>query len=325
MHASTLDDQLNKYLADAHSIEEQALVQLRRAPDIAGDPQLAAIFAQHLTETESHERIVRERLEAHGTSPSGVKEAVMKAGGLGFILFAKSQPDTPGKLVTHAFSYEGLEQASYELLSRVAERAGDPETAEAARHILAEEREMASRLDAAFGRAAEASLAAVGREDLEEQVTKYLADAHALEAQSIQLLERGPKIGGEPELERLYADHLEETRRQQELLEERLSALGGSPSTIKDAAMRLGALNWGMFFQAQPDTPGKLAAFSFAVEHLEIGGYEQLRHVASKAGDGKTAATVERILQEERSMAERVAALFDRAAIASLEAQGLTA
>ena len=32
--------------------------------------------------------------------------------------------------------------------------------------------------------------------------------------------------------------------------------------------------------QAHPDTPGKLAAFVYAFEHLEIGGYEQLARVA---------------------------------------------
>jgi hypothetical protein len=30
-------EQLVKYLTDAHSVEEQALAQLRTAPDIAGD------------------------------------------------------------------------------------------------------------------------------------------------------------------------------------------------------------------------------------------------------------------------------------------------
>jgi ferritin-like metal-binding protein YciE len=324
MPSRSFDEQLTKYLTDAHSIEEQALVQLRRAPEIAGDPEIAALFSEHLAETETQERLVRERLEAHGGSPSRVKEAVMKAGGLGFVLFAKSQPDTPGKLVTHAYSYEALEQASYELLLRVAERAGDEETAATARRIRDEEREMAGRLQAVFDRAAEASLQSVGRDDLEKQLTKYLADAHALEGQSMQLLERGPKIGGEPELEHLYAHHLEETRHQRALLEARLDALGGSPSRIKDAAMRLGALNWGMFFQAQPDTPGKLAAFAFALEHLEIGGYEQLRYVARKAGDEETVATVDGILAQERAMAGQVAEAFDRAAGASLEAQGVT-
>ena len=51
--------------------------------------------------------------------------------------------------------------------------------------------------------------------------------------------------------------------------------------------MRLGALNWNTFFRAHPDTPGKLAAFAYAFEHLEIGGHEQLKRVALRAGEQK--------------------------------------
>ena len=61
-----VNDQLTKYLTDAHSIEEQALQQLRRAPGIAGDPAIARAFQDHLAETQGHERTVREpRERAH--------------------------------------------------------------------------------------------------------------------------------------------------------------------------------------------------------------------------------------------------------------------
>ena len=322
MPAAKLEEQLVKYLADAHSIETQALAQLRTAPDIAEDPGLVAAFREHLAETEGQERLIRERLEAHGGKPSALKEAVMAAGGKGFILFARSQPDTPGKLTAHALSYEALELGSYELLMRVAERAGDPQTAEAARTIRDEERRMMDRLEGCLDGAAEASLGAKGAEDAAAEVNTYLADAHAIEAQALQLLERARKIGGDPELQGLYSQHLDETREHQRLLEERLQQRGAAPSKLKDAVMRLGALNWGMFFQAQPDTPGKLAAFAFAFEHLEIGGYELLKRVALKAGDGDTVRVVEQILAEERAAADKIKAAFDSAAAASLEAVG---
>ena len=321
----SLDDQLTKYLTDAHSIEEQALVQLRRAPDVAGDPALARIFSEHLAETERQEQLVRERLEARGASPSRLKDTVMQAGGFAFVLFARSQPDTPGKLTAHAFSYEHLELAGYELLRRVADRAGDAETAAVAARIADEERAMAGRLAEHFDEAADASLESVGDDDLGERVAKHLADAHAIEAQAIQLLERAPKIAGDEELARLYTEHLEETREQQRLVEERLEALGASPNRLQDAAMRLGALNWGVFFQAQPDTPGKLAAFAFAFEHLEIAGYELLKRVARRAGDEATARLADRILEQERAAAAKIAAAFDRAVAASLEAQEVAA
>src|SRR5205085_8798949 len=101
-------------------------------------------------------------------------------------------------------------------------------------------------------------------------------------------------------LAQLYEEHLSETREHKRWVEERLDARGSSPSRLQDAAMRLGALNWGAFFAAQPDTPGKLLCFAYAFEHLEIGGYEHLKRVASRAGDQETVALADRILPQER-------------------------
>jgi ferritin-like metal-binding protein YciE len=323
--AEDLHEQLTKYLTDAHSIEVQALAQMRTAPDLAGDPELSANFREHLAETEEHERLVREALEGRGAKPSRTKDAVMAVGGKGFLLFARLQPDTPGKLHAHALSYEGLELASYELLARVADRAGEEAVVETARRIRGDEQKMMERLEGGFERAVDASLRELQPDDLGEQLRKYLADAHAIEEQAEALLERGPKLAGDERLALIYAEHLEETRRHAQLAEERLNALGGDPSSLKDAALRLGALNWGAFFQAHPDTPGKLAAFAYAFEHLEIGGYEQLKLVAARAGDEETVEMVEQILEQERAAAERIADAFDDAASAALASHGISA
>jgi ferritin-like metal-binding protein YciE len=317
-----MDEQLTKYLADAHSIEEQALVQMRLAPRIAGNARIAGIFREHCKETEEHERLTRERLEARDASPSKFKDLVMKAGGAGFALFAKSQPDTPGKLVAHAYSYEHLELGAYELLMRVAEQAGDTATAQMARDIRAQEDAMAERLAGCFDEAVDASLA--GKDDLESQLKSYLRDAHAIESQSIQLLEAAPKLGGSGELERIYEEHLAESRNHQARVRECLENHGAGPSRFKDVALRASGMNWGTFFGGHPDTPGKLACFAFAFEHLEIGGHEQLKRVAERAGDMQTAGVVEHILVEERAAAGKLAGAFDTAATAALEEQGVS-
>ena len=319
-----IHEQLTKYLRDAHSIEEQALEQLRKAPDIAGEPRLAQELREHLRETERHEQQVRHLLEARGASPSGVKDAIMRLGGTGFVLFARSQPDTPGKLAAHALSYEALEWASYDLLARTADRAGEPDVATVARAIRDEEQSMMARIEALFDRTVEASLRDVAGDDLDEHLRDYLADAHAIEAQSIQLLESGKgMVEQDSGFAQLFREHLAESRQQQELLEERLAARGGKPSRLKDAAMRLGALEWGLFFKAHPDTPGKLPAFAFAFEHLEIGGYEQLRRVAERAGDTTSAETATGILGQERRAAAKLADAFDEAVEAALAEQGV--
>jgi ferritin-like metal-binding protein YciE len=315
---SSLQEQLTKYLTDLHSIEQQALAQMRAAPVLAGDPQLAEAFAHHCRETVEHERSIRELLGDRGASPSIVKDLVGTLTGKGFVAFARTQPDTPGKLVVHAFSYEHMELAAYEMLGEVARRAGEDGVLATARAIAGQEQAMAARLSASFDQAASASLRELEPNELDEQLDKYLADAHAIEGQSMQLLERAEKLAGPESLAGAYAEHRSETEGHLERVDARLRARGSAPSQIKDAALRLGGLNWSAFFQAQPDTPAKLAAFAYAFEHLEIGAYEMLGRVAKRASDVETEQLASAILAQERAAAERLWTLFAPALEASL-------
>src|SRR5436309_235425 len=97
--------QIVKYLTDVHSIELQALAQMRRAPRVVSDPRLRELFVEHEDETESHERLVRELLLARGAQPSRLKDLAGRMGGWGMIAFARLNPDSTGKLVAHGFSY----------------------------------------------------------------------------------------------------------------------------------------------------------------------------------------------------------------------------
>jgi ferritin-like metal-binding protein YciE len=298
--------QLVKYLTDVHSIEEQALTQMRRAPALVEGP-FAEAFRRHLEETESQEQRVRARIEAHEASPSKLKDAAGQAGGVGMVLFAKFQPDTPAKLALHAFSYEHMEVAAYELLKLAAREAGDSETVAMAEAIADEEREMAGRIAASFDEAIEQALAEVEPEDLDAQLNSYLSDVHALEGQSQKLLEKGSEMDLPESLRSGLAHHLQETEGHLEKIERRLDDRGAASSGLKDAALRLGALNWGTFFAAQPDTPAKLAGFAYAVENLEVAAYELLIRVARRAGDQETATLAESILGEEKAAAKAVA------------------
>jgi ferritin-like metal-binding protein YciE len=317
-----ISEQLVKYLTDVHSIEEQALVQMKAAPKILDDPSLAEIFEEHLTETAEQERLVRERLEALEADPSRLKDLAARAGGWGMVAFAKLNPDTPGKLFAHAYSYEHMELAAYELLGRIAARAEDEATVELARRIAPQEQAMAERIAERWDRAVDASLRLKDAEAPKQELVKYLRDAHAIEAQALQLLGDGEKIAEFEPLAAAFREHHAQTREQQKLIDERLEAHDSGPSRFQAAALRLGGLNAGTFFKAQPDTPAKLAGFAFAFEHIEIGSYELLRRMADRAGDAMTVQVTERILTEERAMAERIRSLWDGAVDAGLRAVG---
>src|SRR5947209_16907394 len=119
MPPDTIQEQVRKHLTDAHSIEQQALVQMKMAPGLAGDEQLAEVFTRHRGETEEHERRVRERLSGLGAKPAVIKDLAGQLTGVGFALFAKLNPDTPGELVVHRYSYQHMELAAYALLGGV--------------------------------------------------------------------------------------------------------------------------------------------------------------------------------------------------------------
>lgn len=311
MTPEELNEKLDKNLTDVHSIEEQALVQMRRAPELAGSPAIAHDFDTHEQETAEQERLIRERLEARGAEPAALKDLAGKAGGLGMAWFAASQPDTPTKLVAHAYSYEHLEVAAYELLRAAAELAGDEETAELATRIGEEERQMASRLEQRFDDAVASVVDDLDAAKRADQLDAYLSDAHAIENQALQMLGAAIHLTDDADLRMLLERHREESERHRKLIDACLERRNADPSRLKDLAMRVGALNLGLFFGGQPDTDPKLAGFAFAFEHLEVAIYSMLGRVADLAGDRETAQVANEILGEERATADALGGMLE--------------
>jgi ferritin-like metal-binding protein YciE len=151
-------EELRKYLEEAHAMEEQSLQTVRAAEKAAGDPQLEALYRGHVKETEEHVRLIEERLEANGGSRSFAKDVAGRLTAAGLAVGVAGQRDTPAKLVAVAYGLESFEIASYELLRRVAERAGDRETVEAVDTILVNERQAAEKLAASYDLALERAL-----------------------------------------------------------------------------------------------------------------------------------------------------------------------
>jgi ferritin-like metal-binding protein YciE len=165
----------------------------------------------------------------------------------------------------HALSYEALEFASYDLLARVAHAAQEDDVAERAEEIRDQEQAMMRRLEDGFDRSVAASLRDVARDDLGEQLRRYLTDAHAIEEQAIALLERAPALSDDETLAAVYADHLAETRDHAELVSARLQALDGDPSSLKDAALRVGRAQLGRLLPGPPRHVGQAGGLRLCV------------------------------------------------------------
>ena len=303
--------QIRKYLTDVHSIEKQALIQMRFAPVLAGSPELALPYREHRSETDIHERRVRTRLEELGSEPAASKDAAGAAGGLAMLLFARTQPDTPGKLAAHAFSYEHMELAAYEILAAYADRAGDGDTAALARQVAADERAMAWRIAKRFDEAVAASLSGRSeRHDLASQ--HYLADAHALETQGLEFFGRSRTLIDDPGLSEILSDGLASSRRQRKLLESESGGAGRLEAVIKDLPLRAGGVGVHAFLAAQPDRNTKVAGFAYAFFNLLVGANELLGRVADRSDRPDAMELAAARAAGAGALAERTSALWER-------------
>jgi ferritin-like metal-binding protein YciE len=147
-----LDATLLTYLRDVHALEGQAVKLLKAGAERVDDERLELAFRDHLEETERHLERIEGLLEERGAGPSLVKDTTLKAGGLSLSAFFGAQPDSTTKLAGFAFAFEHLEVAAYELLQRVAARAGDEGVVATAEEILAEERRAAERVAESWDR-----------------------------------------------------------------------------------------------------------------------------------------------------------------------------
>ena len=146
MARDKLREKLIDYLRDAHAMERNVLLMLESMISTTRDIEIVEMLEHHKTETRRQERLLRERLQALGKGISVRKELQTMAGAAMKGTIDQVRGDKAGKNARDAFVTEHLEIAAYELLERLADRAGDLETAEVARKNRAEEEAMARRI-----------------------------------------------------------------------------------------------------------------------------------------------------------------------------------
>jgi ferritin-like metal-binding protein YciE len=160
-----LEQQLVNYIEDAHAVEQHMLWALDRMIETTEDPKMRGHLQHHRAETERHKLRLEERLEAHGVTPSAVKDTGQIFLALGKGMIDKVRSDNAGKNLRDGFVAEHLEIACYELLERVAQIAGDEATAEVARGNRADEEAMVQKIRASWDEAVRQSLQQEGIQD----------------------------------------------------------------------------------------------------------------------------------------------------------------
>jgi ferritin-like metal-binding protein YciE len=153
-----LQEELLKHIDEAHAMEQNVLRMLDGMIATTDDPEILDALEHHKLQTQGHADRMAQRLEAHDLSPSAVRQPGGVLGALAKMPLDFVRGDNAGRNARDAYATEHLEIASYELLRRVAQRAGDEETATAALEIIEEERAMAKVIEQNWDKFTELSL-----------------------------------------------------------------------------------------------------------------------------------------------------------------------
>src|SRR5437868_10980394 len=153
-----LNEQLVKHIDEAYAMEQNVLRMLDGMISTTDDPEILDALEHHKVQTERHSDRMKARLDAHDATPSGVKQVGGILQALAKMPLDMVRGEKAGRNARDGFATEHMEIASYELLRRIAEKAGDEETARIAAEIIAEEKEMAKTIAANWDKVAELSL-----------------------------------------------------------------------------------------------------------------------------------------------------------------------
>ncbi len=131
-----------------------------------------------------------------------------------------------------------------------------------------------------------------------------LKNAHALEKQALQLMERQvERVENYPEVEQALRAHIRETEGQIGRLDEILHSFGEDRSLLKDLATQITGNLAAMGHMVMPDEILKNHFANHAFENFEIASYESLIAMAEATGHGQHVSALRATLGEEEKMA----------------------
>jgi ferritin-like metal-binding protein YciE len=143
MPETDINQKLVSYITDAIALEQNVETMLTGMISTTEDPTMRARLERHQEETRLQQERLKGRLEHYGESASAMKGMAAKAGAAMKGLLDHGRGDKAGKNARDGYATEHLEIAAYQLLERVAIKAGDEATAEVARQNRREEEDMA--------------------------------------------------------------------------------------------------------------------------------------------------------------------------------------
>jgi ferritin-like metal-binding protein YciE len=157
-----LESELHLHMSDAHALEKSVLRHLDGLIATTADDELRKALRRSGCETLDQIARLEERLRAHHEEPSTFKDMSRQFGGFLSSLRALVREDKPAENAREAFVIEHLEISAYEVLERIALRAGDSDTAQVALQNRSEEEAMARIIVASWDRLVDQLLAEKG-------------------------------------------------------------------------------------------------------------------------------------------------------------------
>lgn len=137
-----------------------------------------------------------------------------------------------------------------------------------------------------------------------EIFTTGLRNQHAVENQAVALLSRQvERLENYPEMEARMRQHIDESKVQAQRLEELLSSLGTSASSLKDAGLSFMGNMAALAHTVAPDEVVKNSFANFAFEHFEIASYKSLLTLSDALGQTAAQSALQQSLSEEEDMA----------------------
>ncbi|MHA6298344.1 ferritin-like domain-containing protein [Devosia sp. CAU 1758] len=132
-----------------------------------------------------------------------------------------------------------------------------------------------------------------------------LRNAHAMENQALSILRPQVKrIEHYPEVAERIEQHIAETEKQIERLDQLLDRVGGDRSALKDTALSMAGSMAAIGHTMAPDEIVKNSFANFAFEHYEIAAYKSLVALAEGSGEADAVTLLQANLDEELAMAD---------------------